>query len=99
MVIVLDVGSQHTAQMPFVQYDHMIERIAPNAADDPLRIRILPWRLRVYFDLFDAPVLGSLLKMLTVDCIPIPLTNIAVRYPKERPRRSAGPSIAQWDAR
>ena len=45
---------QNTAQMPVVQHDHMVECVAPNTADDPLHIRILPWRSRGYVDFFDA---------------------------------------------
>jgi hypothetical protein len=43
VVIVVHVGSQHTAQMPLVQYDHMIEGVSADAADDPLTRGILPW--------------------------------------------------------
>ena len=72
VVIVLDIGSKHTAQMPFVEHDDVIEGLSPNAAHDSLHIRILPGTARCNLRLFDAHMAHSLLKLGVVDRVPIP---------------------------
>jgi hypothetical protein len=49
----------------------MVERLALDAADDLLRVGILPRTLRGYPDLFDAHVLHSLLKNIAVDAVAV----------------------------
>lgn len=58
--------------MPSVEYDHMIECLSPNAANDPLRIWVLPGTARDNLDFVDARKADSLLKRCTVDGVPVP---------------------------
>ena len=71
-VIILRVGSKNPAHMRLVQYDHVIKRVAPNAADDPLAVWILPRRAGGYLHLFDAQMPDALLETGAVDGVPIP---------------------------
>ena len=72
VVIVINVRSKHTAQMPLVEHNHMVECVAPNTADDPLTIGILPGISRGNLDFIDAHMTDSLLKLCTVDRVPVP---------------------------
>jgi hypothetical protein len=58
--------------MLLVQHDHMVKRVSPDTADDPLTIGTLPRRSRGDFDLFNTHVAYSILKRLSVDRVPIP---------------------------
>jgi hypothetical protein len=71
VVIVVHVDWQNMAQMLLVEHDDMVERLALDAADDLLRVGILPRTLRGYPDLFDAHVLHSLLKNIAVDAVAV----------------------------
>jgi hypothetical protein len=46
VAIVRHVGVQHALEMLLMQYDHVIEALAPDTPDKPLRIGILPGTLR-----------------------------------------------------
>jgi hypothetical protein len=72
VVVVLHIGSKHASKVLLVQHDHMVKRVSPDTADEPLTIRILPRRSRGYFDFFNAHVPHSILKRLSVDRVPIP---------------------------
>ena len=70
-VIVGDIHREHPLEMPVVEDDDMIEHVATDTPNEPLAVGILPGTARRNFDLFDAHVLDSLLKGLTVDRISI----------------------------
>ena len=76
--------------MLLVQHDHMVKRVAPDTADDPLTIGILPRTSRGNLSLFDTHVPNSILKRLAVDRVPIPQEitrrGIPVRGKQERLR-------------
>ena len=58
--------------MLLIEHDHMIEQVASDTANNPFAVAILPrtpWR-NLY--LFEADVLDTLLKMITVDAVPVP---------------------------
>src|SRR5262249_32269400 len=59
-------------EMSVIEDDDMIEHVAPNAADDPLAVGILPRTSRGNLDFFDAHVLDALLERHTVNGVPIP---------------------------
>ena len=71
VVIVRHVGVQHALEMRLIQYDHVIETLAPDAPDEPLHVGILPGAARGHRDLFDAQVLHALLKSTTVDAVAV----------------------------
>jgi hypothetical protein len=70
-VIILHGGSKNPAKMRLVQYDHVIKRVAPNVADDPLAVWILPRRSGGYLHFFDAQIPYALLETGAVDSVPI----------------------------
>ena len=42
--VVGDVFVQQTTEPAHAQHDDMIETLSPNGADEPLDVRVLPWR-------------------------------------------------------
>ena len=52
-MIIVDIGLENTAKMNLMQHDDIVEALVPDAANDPFRIRILPWTSRCDFDLFN----------------------------------------------
>jgi len=70
-VIIIAVGSKDTAEMLFMQHDHVIETLAPDTPNHPFRIGILPRTSRGYLDLFDPHLLDTLLKIFPVDAVAV----------------------------
>ena len=52
--VVPEVSFQDPSQMPFSEYDHVIEALSANAPNQPFRERILPWTFRRCEDLLMA---------------------------------------------
>jgi hypothetical protein len=52
--VVLDVGTQHAAQSTRVGDNDVIEALAANGSDQPLGVRVLPWRAWRCEDFLDA---------------------------------------------
>ena len=69
--------------MLLVQHDDVIERVSAYTADDPLRIRILPGRLRGDFNFFNIHMLNPLLEPVAVDAIPRLVEITGRLYPTE----------------
>src|SRR5207244_12307073 len=42
-VIVRYIIGQDSAQMPLAEYDHVVQAVAPDGSNQPLRIWVLPW--------------------------------------------------------
>ena len=45
-VVVREVAGQGAAQVPFAKDGDMIQTLAPDGADEPLREGVLPWAVR-----------------------------------------------------
>jgi len=71
VVIVADVASKKSAEMLCPEYDHVIEAIAADGSDDPLRVWILPRATRCADDFFDTHRLHSSDELLAVYSIAI----------------------------
>jgi hypothetical protein len=54
MVVIRHVSSQDAGESSFIHDDHVIETLASNGADDPLRVRVLGPRTRSGVELLDA---------------------------------------------
>ena len=54
LVVVRQVPGQDARQSGFIHDDHMIETLAPDGADDPLRVRVLPRGTTSSADLLNA---------------------------------------------
>jgi hypothetical protein len=54
LVIVRQVPGQDARQSSFIHDDHMIETLASDGPDDPLRVRVLPWGTRGGAERLDA---------------------------------------------
>ncbi len=63
-VIVGEVSGQDPAQVPFAKDDDMIETLAPDRADEPLREGVLPRAVRCREDFLDPHALHSVAKLL-----------------------------------
>src|SRR6267378_1312525 len=66
-VIVGEVAGQDAAQVSFAEDEDVIQTLAPDRADEPLRIGILPRALRRRQDFTDAHALQALPEHVTVD--------------------------------
>src|SRR6266704_5840519 len=51
-VVIGDIRSKHAPEMPLVEDDDLIERIAPDTPDEPLAVGILPRTARGDLDFF-----------------------------------------------
>ena len=71
VVIVADVASKKSAEMLCSEYDHVIEAIAADGSDDPLRVWILPQATRCADDFFDTHRLHLSDELLAVYSIAI----------------------------
>ena len=70
-VVVREVASQGAAQVPFAKNEDVVQTLAPDGADEPLREGILPRALRRREDLGDPHALHSVSKLLAVDLVTI----------------------------
>ena len=70
-VVGREVASQGAAQVPFAKDEHVIQTLAPDGANEPLRKGVLPRALRRREDLSDPHALHALLEHVTVDCVAI----------------------------
>src|SRR5882672_6390698 len=71
LVIVREVAGQDAAQVAFVEDENVIETLAPDRADEPLREGILPGAVRRRQDFLDPHALHSVPKLLAVDVVTI----------------------------
>jgi len=70
-VVVREVASQGAAQVPFAKDEYVIQTLAPDGADEPLREGVLPWAVRRREDFIDAHALHALPEHVTVDRVAI----------------------------
>jgi hypothetical protein len=70
-VIVREVAGQGAAQVLFAKHDDMIETLAPNRADKPLRAGVLPRAVRGREDFLDPHALHSVPKLFAVDLVAV----------------------------
>jgi len=70
-VVVREVASQGAAQVPFAKDQHVIQTLAPDGADEPLREGVLPQAVRRREDFTDAHALHPLPEHVTVDRVAI----------------------------
>jgi len=70
-VVVRKVASQGAAQVAFAKDEDVIQTLAPDGADKPLREGILPWAVRGRQDFTDAHALHALPEHVPVDRVAI----------------------------
>jgi len=70
-VVVREVTSQGAAQVPFAKDEYVIQTLAPDGADEPLREGVLPRALRRREDFTDTHALHALPEHVTVDRVAI----------------------------
>jgi hypothetical protein len=70
-VVVREVASQGAAQVPFAKNEDVIQTLAPDGADEPLREGVLPRALRRREDFSDPHALHALPEHVTVDRVAI----------------------------
>ena len=98
-VVVREVASQGTAQVLFAKDDDVIQTLAPDGADEPLREGVLPWAVGRRQDFADGPALEALPEHVTVDRVAVSEGGKTGRSRPGRRPRSAGSSRPRWDAR
>src|SRR3954452_3335983 len=77
-VVILLVRAQHMAQMPLAKYEHMIEALASDGADQSFSVTVLPRRSRRCRSVANAHRANAARKCLAVDTVAI--TNEVVRH-------------------
>ena len=70
-VVVREVAGQDAPQVLFAEDENMIQTLAPDRADEPLRERILPRAVRRREDFVDPHALHSVPELLTVDLVTV----------------------------
>ena len=70
-VVVREVASQGAAQVPFAKDEDVIQTLAPDGADEPLREGVLPRAVRRREDFTDAHALHALPEHVTVDRVAV----------------------------
>ncbi len=70
-VIVVDVLSQDSPEVPLVEDDHVVETLAANATNHPFDVRILPWRARRRPNLVDAESRDAPAELRSIDSISV----------------------------
>src|SRR2546425_4041173 len=70
-VIVREVAGQDAAQVAFAEDQNVIQTLAPDRADEPLREGILPRAVRRREDFLDPHALHSVPKLLAVDLVTV----------------------------
>ncbi len=70
-VIVVDVLSQDSPEVPLVEDDHVVETLAANATHHPFDVRILPWRARRRPNLVDAESRDAPAEVRSIDSISV----------------------------
>src|SRR3954463_7192350 len=77
-VVILLVRAQHMAQMPLANYEHMIEALASDGADQSFSATVLPRRSRRCRSVANAHRANAPRKCLAIDTVAI--TNEVVRH-------------------
>ena len=70
-MIVGEVAGQNAAQVAFAENQNVIQTLAPDRADEPLREGILPWAVRGREDFLDPHALHSVPKLFAVDLVTV----------------------------
>src|SRR6266850_5853715 len=70
-VVVREVAGEGAAQVPFAKVEDVIQTLAPDRADEPLREGILPGAVRRREDFTDAHALQPLPQHVTIDAVAI----------------------------
>src|SRR6185436_16898732 len=72
LMVVGEVAGQDAAEVLFAEDEDVIQALAPDRADEPLRERVLPRALRRRKNFVDAHALHAMAELLTVDLVTIP---------------------------
>src|SRR5439155_17869945 len=71
LMIVGEVAGQDAAQVAFAENQNVIQTLAADRADEPLREGILPRAVRSREDFLDPHAVHSVAKLLAVDLVPV----------------------------
>lgn len=72
LMVIDEIAGHDAVQVPRVDDEHVIQTLAPDRADEPLRERVLPRALRRREHFVDAHALYAMPELLTVDLVTIP---------------------------
>ena len=70
-VVVREVASQGAAQVPFAKDEYVIQTLAPDGANEPLREGVLPRAVRRREDFTDTHALHALPEHVTIDRVAV----------------------------
>ena len=66
-LMVIDETGQDAAEMPLTEHEHVIEALAPDRADEPLREGILPWAVGRRMPVARPPTSNEIQRLGSVD--------------------------------
>ena len=82
-MIVVEVFAQDSPEVSFVEDDHMIETLAPNASNDPFDVGALPRGARRRRNLLDVESRNAPFEVRPVDSIPVSQHVTRRRIPRK----------------
>jgi hypothetical protein len=71
LMVIGEIAGQDAAEVSLAEDEHMIQTLAPDRSDEPLRERILPRALRRRENLVDSHALHAVPKLLAIDLVTI----------------------------
>src|SRR5690242_7416445 len=98
LMIISEISLEVVLQAAFIEYDHVIQAVPANAADQSLDIRPLPRRTRSRQHLLDSHDFHLFYKLMALRCARDRATNIAVHSPTERLPEAGKQSTRPLDA-
>ena len=83
-VVVALISAKQPPRVRFVEYDDLVEQLAPDGADRPLGERVLPRTFRRAEHVLDAEVANRLADAFVEDGIAVPVKEARSRVERER---------------
>ena len=71
LMVIGEIAGQDAVEVSLAEHEHVIQALAPDGADEPLREGILPRALRRRENFIDAHALYAMPELLTVDLVTI----------------------------
>src|ERR1035441_10505116 len=95
-MIILNVRRQDAAQMTLIENYDVIETRAPDRANDPLDISVLPGRSRRGNDFIESHRLNAIAEAPTIRCVTIPQQIAGRNVPRKRLGHLACEPVLGW---
>jgi len=95
-VIIIEIACECSLQVPFIQYDDVVQTLPSNRADDPFRVRVLPGTPGGNQHLFYAHVLHPLLEVGAIHLVSIAKEILGCRIAWKCLHDLLGGPLSRW---